>query len=240
MSNKYLIIGIMVAFNLSSCSKDQKKEQTVKEIALKTRSGCPDSEEGIDCEVKWYGPDTFIVNGCPHIVLAYRVIECPDGFTIDNMSWYRDQTSSCDSLEQTWETAGLGTASLGFEQTVRQLTLEVQNHMIGIFYSQSKYQCSNAGSNPCSNLTYAAGFSMSGCYNLCWYREGEDLNIYESECGQGCCKRVTPFCIKRDGEICYGTPVITSVANCGPVDIDCGENSGPTNEDACRHACNKL
>jgi hypothetical protein len=230
---------LLTLFSIS-CNTESKHQNEAISPEAEIRGTCPNTGIPIGCNAFNFGPLVFNIRGCDHKVW-YRVIECASGITIDNFVWTRGTDAPCLALEATMVSPSGVIINTVYYDVIKELTLAVQDSVVKSYSLADKYPCTNAGSNPCTAATYAVGFSLAGCKALCANlvsggEEGPYYTLSETACGDACCKRTTPFCIKDDGTYCYGTPVITSVGSCSPAIVNCQEGSGGT----CRMPCVKL
>jgi hypothetical protein len=240
-------LAFLLTFFISSCSENVSNNGELVKTELQTRTGCDnDPAPPFGCITTIHSNEIFTIRGCAYTVW-YRVIECASGITIDQLVYTRGTTPACKALEDMFASSGLESANTLYDQVIRELTFAIQESVIKAYaQNTNKFRCTNGGTLPCTAATYAVGFAVQGCYNLCATRVddgegGSTWSLYESQCSDACCKKTTPFCIKTDGTWCYGTPVYTSVGGCTPVVYRCQSgDTGPSSAAGCRNPCNKL
>jgi hypothetical protein len=158
-------------------------------------------------------------NGCD-IIVSYKTRTCFNGGGVLQVDvWDLEITSydplSCNTLLTHW-------ANLQSMGQIHQLAKE-RNEMYTALVKEIELallvpitqiiviQCGTA------NSAYNVSFYENACTATCFlYKLEGGIEIYETNCGDMCCKRVSQFCINEKGELePVGTPTTTSLSgNC--------------------------
>lgn len=181
----------------------------------------------------------FNYNGCI-VTVSYKTRTCFIGLSVYVDVWDLEidyDLISCDSLLTHW--ANLQATGqihqLAKERNELQTTL-VKEIELSILIPISQIIVIECGS---PNTAYNVSFYESECTATCFrYKLEGGIEIYEANCGDMCCKRVSQFCVNEKGELeTVGTPIVTSLSgSCAAPTSQCFESL----EGACTNPCDRI
>lgn len=178
-------------------------------------------------------------NGC-NVTVSYKKRICFIGLSVYVDVWDLNITYdpiSCNTLLTHW-------ANLQATGQIHQLAKErnemyttlVKEIEMGILVPISQIIFIECGS---PNNAYNVSFYESECTATCFrYKLEGGIQIYETNCGDMCCKRVSQFCVNEKGELVpVGTPTVASLSgSCSAPTSQCFEGL----EGACTNPCDRI
>jgi hypothetical protein len=247
-------------FYFSSCSEEPlsefhstpdviQSEETFYISSTKSENGnrnslCGGMDDFDGCIEYNSTPYNIDILGCEYTIISTTFFACPSGIIITDVVYVEGNSPGCDSLNQQI----LANGGLFADQIAALISNKVQDRIMNFVVNSDllslMYQC---GSTPCIPNTFSVSYINAGCYFRCARTvyslpgsgQGNTIEITELECGNACCKRVTPFCIDGDN-ICYGDVEKTSTGDCNPLEpITCDDRISNKLGD-CSHPCDRL
>ncbi len=150
---------------------------------------------------------------------------------------YQFDPQSCNALLTHWanlqQTGQIHQLAREQNEMYTHLVTEIEKTML-VAATQIMYiQCGSP------NSAYQTTFYENECTATCYFDIiGGGVQIYETSCGDMCCKRVSKFCINELGELeTIGTPAVTSNSgNCVAPTSYCFEGI----EGVCTNPCERI
>ena len=181
--------------------------------------------------------DVYVINGCS-ITVNYVLEECPNTVAVRDFSYTIGTGTACTNLSQVWNQYYLyGQSQLANEalnDLYRTLTLLVQNTVFSNL---------DPGDFASSVVNYDFQFIETKCHTMCVdvRDDGEGGvilgGIYQVQCGEGCCARVTQFVFDINGDPVPTSTEIKEGDECTPVRVNCDYTYDP---EQCLPACSRL
>jgi len=243
-----MILPLLFLFN-SSCSKQAEEVpvQMTGNSELELRVVCPEIE-GDGCLYRNL-VQIFYYEGCPIRVIQEYYL-CPDGIKMKPPVWTMLPDPNCQALRRKLSDeyknpfVGPEDAMNLWNDIVRSISLQVQSYILDLVVNSPEWEEYACTENPCNPTTYTFQAQASDCIRLC--AEFDPLgdggigiwNLSTVICGNGCCRRMTPFCMNEDGSICYGTTTVEQISACDPVEVACPSTALPSA--FCSPPCHRL
>jgi hypothetical protein len=249
---KFHKVMLFSVFLLASCQKDTKTPLSLAgtEASTELRTPCPGYDpSGCTSATKTY---TFYYDGCP-IDVWITVYYCPGGIYIAPPVWTMQSHPRCRALRQKlsdlYNDIGESAVVDEWNAIEKFISLSAETDILNTSESvlgENKYPCSGIGGNPCATLgAYSITASQPDCIRMCATKVFDEDGNYIWEissiiCGQACCYRYTPFCIKQDGTVCKGTSTIYQVSPCTQVGTPGTCPSPGIGGNICSPGCDRL
>lgn len=247
MQKKLHVFTFFILLFTFSCTDEGKQELVDQNLNLQTetRTSCP--PPNVEKCLQGTLVRNFMVDNCPiYTIVTYYI--CPSGIVMNPPVWSYGQGAGCLALKKKLSDAysnpytGPTDALAIYNSIVKSISLQAQNAILNSI-AQNPSNPFICNSTPCNPSSYSIKAQMSDCIKLCatWESDGEDSGIWnlsEVVCGNACCERSTPFCIRPDKTICLGTPSTSQTSTCDPVASACPSGSIPGQ--TCSPPCDRL
>lgn len=206
--------------------------------------GCRPSQDA-SCTEVYISNLPVDVNGCT-VHVSFWAKLC---FDLNNITlvgiwgleyiWTNDP--DCNAIRNQWSylyTQGrTGELEAALNDFYRLLTINTEKaFVVPVFLSP--IDCDSQGAHNVSS------FYEMDCQTICAEQIDLDgdiiFNISRIKCGNACCRRITPWCVKNGVWINPGPPDLVPVGNpvCDPVNYLC--NGNPIPNATCMHPCDRL